>query len=54
MSVSRPAVNILRRPLQNDLKKHVFAAFGISVAIALGYRTFVSQPRKKNYQEFYK
>lgn len=54
MSASRPAANLLRRPLQNELKKHVLIAFGLSAGAALGYRAIVSEPRKKNYQEFYK
>ncbi|RNA33177.1 cytochrome c oxidase subunit 6C-1 [Brachionus plicatilis] len=54
MSASRPAVALLRRPLQNELKKHVLIAFGLSTAAALGYRAIVSEPRKKHYQEFYK
>ena len=54
MSVARPAAAILRKPLQNDLKKHVAIAFGLSVACAVAYKYIVAEPRKRNYQQFFK
>ncbi|CAF0776625.1 unnamed protein product [Brachionus calyciflorus] len=54
MSVARPAATILRRPLQQDLKKHVTIAFALSAVAAVAWKVLVADPRKKKYQEFYK
>jgi hypothetical protein len=52
MSIARPAN--LRRPLLNYLKKHFFIAVGLAAASGIAFKVFVSDPRMKKYNEFYK
>lgn len=54
MSIARPAANMMRGALRNDLKKHVIIATGLSVVAAVGYKLFVNDWRKAKYQEFFK
>lgn len=53
MSVARPAANIMRRALLNDLKKHVAISAGIAAVAALGYWQ-LRVWRKEQYRNYYK
>lgn len=54
MALARPAANVMRGALQNDLKKHVIIATVLATVTAVGYKFFVNDWRKAKYQEFYK
>lgn len=54
MSIARPAANIMRGALRNDLKKHVMIATGLSVVAAVSYKFGVNDWRKAKYQEFFR
>lgn len=54
MSIARPAVSVMRRPLQNEIKKHIIIAFGLAAVSGIAWKLAVSDVRKKNYQEFYR
>ena len=54
MSIVRPAANIMRGSLRNDLKKHVFIAAGLATIAAISYKFFVNDWRKAKYQEFFR
>lgn len=54
MSLARPAAAMMRRPLQNDIKKHILIAFGLGAISGIGWKVLVSDKRKAAYQEFYK
>ena len=46
--------NIITSIIQNELKKHVLIGFGIAVAVAASYKLFISDWRKRKYQEFHR
>ena len=54
MSIARPAANLMRGALRNDLKKHVMIATAVSTVAAIGYKLYVNDWRKAKYQEFFK
>lgn len=54
MSLARPAAAMMRRPLQNDIKKHILIAFGLAGLSGVLWKVLVSDKRKAAYQNFYK
>ncbi|CAG2178453.1 unnamed protein product [Oppiella nova] len=45
---------VLRGHAQRYVRRHLFAAIGLSFAGAIAWKYLVAEPRKRRYAEFYK
>lgn len=52
-TIPRPPAELLRKPLQNYLKKHLLIAVAAGFVGALAYKFAVYDPKKRHYKQFY-
>lgn len=54
MSVAKPSAALMRYPLRNYIKKHVLIGFGLAAISGIAWKLLINDPKKRQYQEFFK